>query len=225
MMRTLAARACLLVATILPASAAAQAPAAEPTGIEVGARAGYGQVFGKRMTGEPFNQTIHSELALIIDLGYRLTPNLYVGGLLSYARLDLDKHHLFCNTEVLDGFGDCSGSMIRIGLNVQLRMPIGDGYAGWMGAGLGVERMAIDFDGSFCGPFSRVDTGVELGNVEAGAGMRVKGGLVIGPFASVALGMFRTSTTTGGCKGGGEIPDKTVHGTMMAGVRAMYALP
>ena len=115
---------------------------------------------------------------------------------------------------------------MRIAVDLQWRTPLGEGHAGWLAAGAGLERLAIDYEsGCFDGPFSRVDTGFELAHLEAGAGMRVNTGLVIGPFASAALGLFRTSRFSGSCNGGGAIADKSVHGTLTFGVRGMYTLP
>ena len=216
----------LLGAALVASPAAAQVADADVTGFELGVRAGYSRPVGDRLAGEPLDRTFGSAIPFVLDAGYRVTPHLYVGGLISYAPLVLNKSALSCNNQAIDGPGDCSGSAIRIAADAQWRMSIGDAYAGWLGAGFGVERLSIDYEsGCFDGPFSRVDTGFELAHVEAGAGMRINTGLVIGPFASYAAGLFRTSKTSGSCNGGGDVPDKTVHGTLILGLRAMYMVP
>jgi hypothetical protein len=225
MTRAPGACASLFVAALFAGPAIAQTPPPDPTGIEVGIRAGYGLAFGNRVGGEPFDRTVDSALPVGLDVGYRLTPHFYAGGQLSYARLNLDKNALACGTAFVDGPGDCTGSAIRVGADVQWRAPLGEAYLGWIAAGAGVERLAVDYDsGCFDGPFSRVDTGFELAHLEAGAGMRVNDGLVIGPFASSALGLFRTSESSGSCNGGGAIADKSVHGMLTLGVRGMYTV-
>lgn len=226
MTRSLGAFGCLAGAMVMHAPAAAQVAEPNPTGFELGIRIGYARPFGERVAGEPLDRTFSSALPVVLDAGYRVTPHLYVGGLISYAPLAMNKYGLGCNTQVSDGPGDCSGSAIRIAADAQWRMSIGDGYAGWLGAGFGVERLSIDYEsGCFDGPFSSIDSGFELAHVEAGAGMQVNTGLVIGPFASYSVGLFRTSKTTGSCNGGGEIPDKTVNGLLTLGLRAMYTVP
>jgi hypothetical protein len=216
-----------VIALLHPRLGLAQGAPADGQGIEVGIRGGYGLPFGERIAGEPFNRTVDRAISVAVDAGYRFTPYLYAGGLLSYASVDPDKMALTCDTfVVIDGPGDCSGSAIRLAADVQLRAPLGEGYVGWLATGAGLERLAIDYEsGCWDGPFSRVDTGFEIAHLEAGAGLRVNSGLVVGPFASYALGLFRTSKTSGSCNGGGAIPDKSAHGLLTLGLRGMYTLP
>jgi hypothetical protein len=213
----------LLVAIATPA--AAQVPDADPTGIEVGARFGYARALGSRVAGDHLENVWDGGWPLALDIGYRLTPHLYLGGSLIYVPLQLDKYHLGCNTEISDGPGDCSGSTVRLAFDAQWLIAR-DWYAVWIAGGFGVERMRLDYrSGCFGGPFSRVDTGVEFGHLEIGVGARVDTGLVIGPFVQYDAGMFLTSVASGSCSGGsGDIPDKAVHGTVIWGGRITYTV-
>jgi hypothetical protein len=218
---------CTFVAALggVPGSALAADPPA--SGVEIGIRGGYLVPFGSRVQGEPLDRTVDRAIPVYLDLGYRLAPNLYVGVLASYARLALDKAGIGCNTQFVDGPGDCWGAGYRIAADVQWRVPLGLHAVGWAAGGAGIEWITLDFQsGCFGGRFERTDSGFELGHVELGGGWRVEPRLVIGPFVSYAAGLYRTSTARGsGCNGGGDIPDKSVHGSLVAGLRASFTAP
>ncbi len=207
------------------APAAVQTATPELTGVEIGLRAGYGIPFGNRFDSEPLGQTFDGSMPLAIDVGFRLTPELYAGVLVSYGRLRMDKSGLQCNTVAVDGPGDCSGSTYRLAANAQWRVPLTPRLLGWVDGGFGLERLIVRFDsGCFGGPTSRTDDGVELGHLEAGGGARLGNNLVVGPFASYAVGLFRTSTFTGSCQGHEPDLDRSLHGNLTMGVRAMVML-
>jgi hypothetical protein len=222
---TLAACTSLLAASAIVAPAVAQVADADPTGIEVGARIGYGRALGSRVEGARLEDTWDGAWPLALDIGYRLTPHLYLGGTLIYMPLQLDKTHLGCNTELVDGPGDCSGSAARLAFDAQWLLAR-SWYATWIAAGFGVERMTINYrSGCLDGPFSTEDTGVEFGHLEIGIGARLQPGLVIGPFVQYAAGMFLASTISGSCRrGGSDIPDKAVHGSVLWGLRVTYTV-
>ena len=222
---SLAACASLLAASAIAAPALAEVADADPTGIEVGARVGYGRALGSRVAGSRLENTWDGAWPLALDVGYRLTPHLYLGGTLTYMPLQLDKSRLGCNTEVVDGPGDCSGSAVRLAFDARWLLAR-KWYATWIASGFGVERMRIDYrSGCFDGPFSTVETGVEFGHLEIGVGVRLQPGLVIGPFVQYDAGMFLASTTSGSCSStSSDIPDKAVHGTVLWGLRVSYTV-
>jgi hypothetical protein len=209
-----------------PALAQIPVPEPDPKGIEVGARAGFAHALGDRVEGQRFDNTVDRAWLLVLDVGYRLTPHLYLGGLLSYARLDVDKGNLGCGTEFIDGPGDCSGSALRIAAEAQWRWSK-RWLATWIAAGFGAERFQIDYaSGCMDGPFSQTDTGFEFGHLEIGLGVRPDWGVVVGPFASYSFGMFRNSVFKGSCRGppGDDIPNKAIHGMATGGLRVMYTV-
>src|SRR4030095_7942059 len=210
-----------LSAIATPALAQDPTPEPDPTGIEVGARVGYARALGERVAGQPFQHTVDGAWPLGVDVGYRLTPPLYVGGLLSYARLELDKQHIGCNRQIFDGPGDCSGSALRIAAEAQWRWSR-RWLATWVAAGFGAERVRIDFTSGCMTPFpfSDTDTGLEFGHLEIGVGARPDPRLVIGAFSKYRFGMFLTSVTKGGCNSPFEdIPNKAIHGMATWGLR------
>lgn len=222
---SLVAGASLLAAIAIAPPGAAQVTGTDPTGVEVGARFGYARALGSRVAGNRLENTWDGGWPLVLDVGYRLTPHLYLGGSLVYVPLQLDKFNLGCNREANDGPGDCSGSMVRVAFEAQWLFRR-DWYAAWIAAGFGAERMRLDYrSGCMAGAFSRVDTGVEFGRIEVGVGARVDTGLVIGPFVQYDAGMFLTSVASGSCgRDSGDIPDKAVHGAVIWGARVAYTV-
>jgi hypothetical protein len=207
----------------------AQSVEPEPTGFEIGLRAGYALPFGELLPGRALSDTAKGGVPFIVDLGYRLTPHLYVGGLLSYAVLRVNKTELGCNTQVIDGPGDCSGTALRFAPDVQYRQVLGGDLVAWGDAGLGVELLRIRYDeGGFGlpGPISNSWSGVEIAHVEAGLGKRLHPRLVVGPFASYAVGQFRSAASSGnGRTQSADITDKRLHAWLILGVRAMFTAP
>ena len=216
----------VVVATFVARASAQPAPA-EPdaTGVELGVRAGYALPAGDREGMQPLGRTAEGAVPLTLDVGYRVTPNLFVGALLSYAFLRLDKVALFCDRQPVDGPADCSGTAIRIAADARWQVPLGGSYAAWVEAGAGLEWMTIHYEpGGFSPNPSDVDyRGFELAHLEVGAGSRIASRLVAGPFASAGLGQFRTTQITG--QTSRELTDKTLHGWVTFGVRAMYTAP
>jgi hypothetical protein len=102
---TLAACTSLLAVSAIVAPAVAQVADADPAGIEVGGRIGYGRALGSRVEGARLEDTWDGAWPVALDVGYRLTPHLYLGGTLMYMPLQLDKAGLGCNTESSDGGG------------------------------------------------------------------------------------------------------------------------
>jgi hypothetical protein len=78
----------------------------------------------------------------------------------------------------------------------------------------------------FPGPVSRSWRGVEIAHLEVGLGKRLHPGLVVGPFASCAVGQFRSAASSGNGRTQSEdITDKRLHGWLSFGVRAMFTAP
>jgi hypothetical protein len=227
--RTLLTGTCLLLATATAGSGWAQSAEPEPTGFEIGLRAGYALPFGELLPGSALSNTAKGAVPFTVDVGYRLTPHLYVGGLFSYAILRVNKTGLRCNTLIFDGPGDCSGTALRLAADVQYRQALGGDLVAWGDAGLGLERLVIQYDmGGFGspGPISNSWSGVEIAHVEAGLGKRLYPSLVVGPFASYAVGQFRSAASSGnGRTQSADITDKRLHGWLSFGVRAMFTAP
>jgi hypothetical protein len=226
---TLLVGTCLLLATAAAGPTWAQSAEPEPTGFEIGLRVGYALPFGELLSGVALSNTAKGGVPFTLDVGYRVTPHLYVGALLSYAILRVNKIALACNTLLVDGPGDCSGTALRLAADVQYRQALGADLVAWGDAGLGLERLIIQYDeGGFGspGPFSNSWSGVEIAHVEAGLGKRLHPSLLVGPFASCAVGQFRSSASSGNGRTQSEdITDKRLHGWLSFGVRAMFTAP
>ena len=222
---SLAACASLLAASAIAVPAVAQIADADPTGIEVGARVGYGRALGSRVAGSPLEDTWDGAWPLALDVGYRLTPHLYLGGTLTYMPLQLDKSAPRVQHAVRRRSGDCSGSAVRLAFDAQW-LVARSWYATWIAGGFGVERMRIDYrSGCFDGPFSTVEPAWNSVTSKSASACALQPGLVIGPFVQYDAGMFLASTTSGSCRSvGSDIPDKAVHGTVLWGLRVMYTV-
>jgi hypothetical protein len=220
---------CLVLVRATGQAAWAQPAEPEPGGFEIGLRAGYALPFGELLSGSALRDAAKGSVPFIVDLGYRLTPSLYVGGLLSYAILRVNKTGLGCNTQVVDGPGDCSGTALRLAADVQYQQPLDGDLVAWGDAGFGLERLIIQYDMGgfgFPGPISSSWSGVEIAHVEVGVGKRLRPRVVVGPFASYAVGQFWTAAGSGnGRTQSGDITDKRLHSWLTLGIRAMFTAP
>jgi hypothetical protein len=118
--RSLVTCASLVVASAIRPPAAAQIAETDPTGIEVGARVGYGRALGSRVAGSRLEDTWDGAWPLALDVGYRLTPHLYLGGTLTYMPLQLDKSP----PRVQHAARRRSGRLLRIGGPARLRRAV-----------------------------------------------------------------------------------------------------
>jgi opacity protein-like surface antigen len=220
------------LATALLSPGLARAAVKPPgAGFEIGARLGYGFAAGR--LGAPPNGTdndlgdfVSGQWPIWLDVGYRLTGELYLGGTFQYGfgTVNEDQQNGCRNANV-----DCSASDVRVGLMGRYRLPPIMIASPWLGLGVGYEWGSFSVNQSVVGN-STTDTswsGFEFANLQAGADFQLTPKIAIGPFVSVSLGEFRRMSTT--MTAGGttttmdqDLAKRSVHEWIVIGARVAF---
>jgi hypothetical protein len=181
-------------------------------GPEIGARFAYALPLGDAAKNASLSDTVSGALPILVDVGYRIVPQLYVGlyGQFAFA---------FLSDKACPANASCSANDLRFGLNVHYHFTTpAEPYDFWIGAGAGYEILSykatvagISAEGSA--------SGFELGNAQVGFDYKMEQGVRVGPFAGVSVGQY--STAKAGNQSG-DIKDKALHEWLAFGVRAAY---
>src|SRR5262249_27170683 len=114
------------------------------TGFEFGARFGFGLPFGSSSgdSGDDFNKLFNNMIPLWFDVGYRVTPHVYVGAYLMYGfgSLSTQLHDAGCGSSGIS----CDLHDTRFGGNVHYHPNLGGFVDPWIGAGFGYEWVGFD---------------------------------------------------------------------------------
>jgi len=209
---------------------AAPALAAGPDGqgFEIGVRTGY--AFSAGRLGAPPNGTdydvgdyVTGQWPIWIDAGYRLNPNVYLGGYFQYGfGFVNDDSQDYCRSADVD----CSASDVRLGVMARYHFMPAWRFSPWAGLGFGYEWGKFSVNQSL---ISESDTdwswhGFEFMNLQAGADYRFAHRFVVAPFVSVSLGQFRkmAQTTTVGSTTRTDkynVAKESLHEWILIGVR------
>jgi hypothetical protein len=216
-----------VVATLSVAAPAA----AQDSGFEVGLRTGYGVPLGEAVDGasEDINNMIAGVVPLWLDLGYRVTPNVFIGGYFQYGFGVLGEN-LDGPCEENDDV-DCSVHSHRVGAQLHYHFSPRNSADPWLGIGFGYEwlKMGVEGDG---GEFDLTARGFELANLQGGVDFYPADNFYLGPFLSFSLDQY--SSVEADCSGqagvicgaldeiDGDIDDKSIHNWLMIGVRGGY---
>ena len=201
----------------------------DATGLEIGARLGYGIPFGyveaQKNTGDPdddahLDQVASGMVPFWLDLGARIRPELTIGGFLQLGMGFVGEGQEACDTQGVE----CSVVDVRIGVELQYHPLPFHQPDPWFGIGTGYEWLtrATRFDGT---ESSVTVHGFELANLQAGLDFHIGQGASIGPFASCSLGQYtRTSVKTDSSEYRTDISDKALHAWLVLGLRGSFVL-
>jgi hypothetical protein len=157
---------------------------ADETGVEIGVRSGYAIALGKVADGD-FNDFMTGHVPLWFDLGYRLTPNVMIGGYFVYGfGFKGDAIDAVCDAVTLD----CTVKDVRVGAQVHYHFMPWQSADPWLGAGIGYEwatfsASAANMDGSL------TYHGFEFLNLQGGLDLLPsdESNLGLGPFISFSI--------------------------------------
>jgi hypothetical protein len=205
-----------------------------PRGFEFGLRTGVTVVLGD--VGNPswmmasvnsshqWSYYVSNQFPLWLDVGYRLTPQLYAGAYFHYD-FALTNQGTICGGEVYGyPLGDltCSGSDVVFGVEAQYHLRPTRRVDPWLEAGLGYEVFSFHENLNL----APISFGVNGGLAHLGSGVDFKVGpaLAIAPFAMLGLGMFTSCSfnldNTNSC----SLPNPGLHELLTFGVRGDYVL-
>jgi outer membrane protein len=185
---------------------AASAAEASPTGLEVGVRTGYGLPLG-HTTGAPaanlpagstgpassnLSDLVIGQLPFWLDAGYRLSPEIYVGGFMQYAvTFPASNGSTGC---ALTG-ASCSGNDIQAGVDLQYHFPRAS-YDPWVGVGVGYEWLNTSLSASGQSGGIQI-AGWQFLNLQVGCDLKVGSNVSVGPFAMLSVGVYDYASTSG----------------------------
>jgi len=201
------------------------AAAGEPISraLELGGRIGYGTTVGNidgsgaTSPGNALSDEARHLIPIAVEIGMRLSPAVRVGVFGQYA--------WSAEQSCLDAM-TCSGADIRLGIDVQYSFARTPAFTPWVGVGLGYEILSLHMV-SIPRPFAVQvahfvrHRGFEL-SVEGGVDFSVAPGLRLGPLVAVALGQYSGTNFDG--EGYRDIQSKAIHGQILLGLRAVYAI-
>jgi hypothetical protein len=190
-----------------------KSPAAT-TGFEAGGRTGFLFPTGKLTSaGDDMSSGITGQIPIWADIGYRVTPSLFVG---AYGQLG------FVLPKNCPSTSSCSGTDLRLGPEILFHGSPGAGTDPWFGAGIGWEILTLT-ESQGGNSVSATASGIEFMNLQAGIDFRLADHARIGPFASFSMNETTSvSASLGGTSGSSSDFDKSLHFWLGAGLRVAY---
>ena len=213
---------------------------AETQGFELGGRLGYGIPMGKVSDMGTGNNDLSSVISgmvpLQFDIGYRVIPNLMVGGYFMYGfGITGDDLQKLCDAgETFGADVSCSAHDIRLGVQAHYHFLPDQTVDPWLGAGIGYEWLGFSVEQSALGQSSTASVtghGWEFVNLQGGVDFGLAPGIGLGPFLSLSVGQYDTSSSS--CDGDGctssdsrsnDIDKKALHEWLTLGVRGTFVL-
>ena len=204
---------------------------AEDTGFEASFRVGYafplGNVSGAN--DSKLSDGVSGQLPLMLDVGYRVLPNLFIGvyGQYGFAFVG-DAFDEVCNDS---SPVDCSAHDIRLGIEGHYHFRPQHDFDPWVGIGFGYEWLNISAGRGDIESSSTMH-GFEFFNLQVGLDVLVTRHFYAGPFVSMSFSQFSELSISckgvpaGGCDafdGSTNISDKALHEWLMLGVRGSFA--
>jgi len=171
-------------------------------GPQLGARFGYAAGFGVVYSGLTVQDGSHGALPIIVDVGWRFLPQLYVGLYGQYAPVLTRNNANWCP----DGY-DCSAQDWRFGAQADWHFVPRSRFDPYLGIGAGYEILHTTVNGTMTVPTPLgaaqgtasagiIDRGWELAALTLGFDARVDRYFGIGPFVTVSLNEYNVHTGT-----------------------------
>lgn len=191
-------------------------------GFQLGLRTGVAVPIGSVSPTTKMSDALGIQVPLIVDLGAKIIPNLYIGGFLGVALGNVAGQA----AKVCDAAGvNCTGVGFRGGIDAQWNFQPDKRINPWVGLGFGYEiATSSGSDGS--NSVSNNIRGFELLHILGGVDFRLQDLFGVGPFFDGALGRYdyaKQELNAGGqvTDVGGDLADKSFHGWLIFGVRAV----
>jgi hypothetical protein len=232
------------VALVSPAPAGSAPPAApaapaksswlsEPAqnGLSFGFRTGYalpaGSVDSVGGTNESLSTFVSGEVPLWFDAGYLLNPYFYVGAYFSYGIAQVPASAITTDGVQICGLStvSCTGSNLRVGVDVQFRVLGTSKLQPWVGLGfLGYESATFGASNNNSGvSASETLSGIEWVNPQLGFDYKFLPFLSAGLFAGISLSEY-LGLSTNPSSATATLGDKALHEWIYMGARTSFDL-
>jgi hypothetical protein len=210
---------------------------ARAEGFELGARLGYGIPMGEVADDGDLSDGISGMIPLQLDLGYRVLPELMIGGYVMYG-FGFTGDTISDSCDRLDDIpgvtASCSTHDLRLGIQAQYHFLPQEKLDPWLGLGVGYEWLTFGTDIAGGGSESDVSftaRGFEFLNLQGGLDFEVADSLALGPFLSFSIAQYgeRSSSCSGNAcmdfdSTSEDIDDKALHQWLLLGIRGTFVL-
>jgi hypothetical protein len=194
-------------------------PVASRAQVSLGLRTGYGIPSGDAEKDAKLSDGMKSQIPIQLDVSYKLTPSIAVGGYFSYGFGSAgDALSPVCDTSGVS----CSLSDMRLGLQAFYGFMPAKSWNPWLGLAVGYEwaKFSLEANG-VKGSFTY--SGFEFATLQAGVDFKVAGKFALGPYASYGLGQY-SSVSSSGASAGATMGDKAMHEWIQFGIRGTFDL-
>jgi hypothetical protein len=172
------------------------------TGLQVGVRTGYGGGTGIVYSGLQVHDASSGGIPIILDMGVRALPQLYLGLYGSWAPIFTKNNPVSCPGDL-----DCKTDQWRFGVQFDFHYIPTSRFDPYIGLGGGYEILHTDVSGaipvptplgSFPGNVNAtiIDRGWEFANLTFGFDARLSRAVGLGPFVSGSLSEYGVHTGT-----------------------------
>jgi hypothetical protein len=221
---------CLAVVVLASGQASAQqgvdpflkaAPPGPPeSGVSIALSVGYGIPMGSVSGSQSMSDLYSGAVPLQLDVGWRFTPNLYLGGFFQYSFAFISsKQEAACT---LNGWTGCSGGVMQFGADfVYTILPYAT-FAPYVGLGLGWEIASLNYT-SASQSVSESVSGFQFARIILGGDFRVGSAFRVGPFVNFSLGQF-SSLSSPNTAANGTISNKAIHSWLQFGIKGTVDL-
>lgn len=204
-------------------------------GIQLGARVGYAGGAGSVYSGLGVWDASSGTIPLMVDLGWRVIPHLYIGAYGGFAPVLLKTNPQSC-----PGGFNCDAQNWRFGLQFDVHPLPRVSWDPYIGFGAGYEVIHTTVNGTTpvtlpTGPATALvdssvtDRGWEFGNITLGADFRLDRAIGLGPFFTATLARYNVretdrSVTVAGTPIPSPVADVTHanHAQFIVGVRGTF---
>lgn len=190
-------------------------------GFQMAFRTGVSIPLGDIEKDSPMSDGFGPQVPLIIDIGGKPIPQLFIGAYLGIAFGGSTGRI----SEACDrGNYSCVAVGFRIGAQIQYHILPAAKLNPWIGYGIGYEAVGLGGSRDDNNKFSAAVGGVEFAHLMAGLDFRLSKGFGIGPFADFAIGQyskatFETTTNGNTVKTDGDIRDTAIHQWLTLGAK------
>jgi hypothetical protein len=198
----------------LSSIALAQAPPPR-TGFQMDIRTGYSVPMGKLAEGQKLSDTTSGQVPIIVDIGAKVIPELFVGGYLGLGFGGAGG----ATANSCDANGvDCVSVSLSLGIEAQYHILPAGQVNPWIGYGLGYQSLAMG--ASKGGVSSSISYGgFEFARLMGGVDFRVSRVFGVGPFVDLSMASYgRISNGDTSI----DIPETAMHQWLTLGARFVF---
>jgi len=189
-------------------------------GVDLAVRIGYAIPFGD-VDGDrgSLSARVSGAVPFILEAGYRLDRHFTVGPYFQYAIAQIKENA----TSGCGSATNCSGWIVRAGLEGLYHIDVDSVVAPWVGLGVGYEWTSYSGSVGNLG-FSGSASGWEFVSLQLGGDIQLAPGLALGPFVGFSVGRYDTvSGALGSVSGSSDVTNPSVHAWLQIGARFAFS--